>query len=229
MHYRDIFPPHALLVVVHAQTFAQVKENVDIAMHYGADGVFLINHGPTHTELTSWYLKLRREIPAGWIGLNYLDLSQSQAIAELPHSASGLWVDDMGVRDDNEPTPNTLDNLRAHWWAAHPERLHFGGVAFKGQQLVKDPAKAARKAIRQTDVITTSGPQTGSPPALEKIVAMRRVIDDRILAVASGISHENVRQFKPYVDCFIVASGISEDYHQLDPKKVLRLAEIIHE
>jgi len=230
MYYEDIFKGrHTLLVAVHADNITQVLKNVRVAEESGADGVFLINHGVSYSHLTEWYTETRLRHPEYWIGLNYLDLTQIHAIVEMPHSASGLWVDDMGIRDNGEPTYNTLKDLRAHWWAMHPERLHFGGVAFKGQRAVQDPAVAAKNAMGKTDVIATSGHKTGSPPTVEKIVAIRRAIGDRPLAVASGISRENVQQFKPYVDCFIVASSIGKNFFELDPAKVQRLAKIIHE
>lgn len=229
MYYREIFTSrNTLLVAIHVDTPKQVQDNVEIAREEGADGVFLVNHSVEHAHMTEWYHEVRRKHPDFWIGLNYLDLWQLQAIQALPRSASGLWVDDMGIRDDDETTSNTIDLLRAHWWAWHPERLHFGGVAHKGQRTVQDPALAAKKAMGKTDVITTSGDKTGSAPKLEKIVAIRRAIDDHPLAVASGMSRENVRQFMPYVDCFIVASSISKNFFHLSPPDVRRLAKIIH-
>lgn len=231
MLYREIFAKrHILLVAVHVDTPKQTQDNVQIAKEEGADGVFLVNHAVEWKHMTEWYHEVRQKHPDFWVGLNYLDLRQLDAMRTLPCDASGLWVDDMGIRDDDEATPNTMRLLRANWWLRHPERLHFGGVAHKGQRPVADPAQAAKNAVGKTDVITTSGEKTGSAPTIEKIVSIRRAIGDEYpLAVASGISRENVRQFKPYVDCFIVASSIGKSFYDLDPSKVRSLAKIIHE
>jgi hypothetical protein len=48
------------------------------------------------------------------------------------------------------------------------------------------------------------------------------------LAVASGITSENIEIFKPHVDVFMVATGISANFHDLDPVKTYQLATLIN-
>jgi len=55
-------------------------------------------------------------------------------------------------------------------------------------------------------------------------------ISDFPLAVASGIDSENVLHYtKPetFVDCFLVNTGISKSFTELDPVKVAKLAEVL--
>lgn len=47
------------------------------------------------------------------------------------------------------------------------------------------------------------------------------------MGLASGITAENVSSFLPYVDCFLVATGISRDFHNLDESKVKQLVDLI--
>lgn len=78
------------------------------------------------------------------------------------------------------------------------------------------------------DVVTTSGPGTGEPPTVEKLATMRQALGDRALAVASGITPENVEPFLPYVDAFLVATGIEHRFGYLEPGRVRALADAIH-
>ena len=57
---------------------------------------------------------------------------------------------------------------------------------------------------------------------------MSRVTGPERLAIASGVTPDNIGDYLPYVDHFLVASGISQDFHTLDPAKVRALAEAIH-
>lgn len=43
------------------------------------------------------------------------------------------------------------------------------------------------------------------------------------LGVASGITNENIKQYLPYIDLYLVATGISINYHELDAGKVRAL------
>jgi len=47
------------------------------------------------------------------------------------------------------------------------------------------------------------------------------------LAIASGITTENVESYLPWVSDFLVASGISSSFTELDPDLTRELAEKI--
>jgi len=70
------------------------------------------------------------------------------------------------------------------------------------------------------DVITTSGVKTGAAPSLYKIQQISQVATKPI-AIASGISIDNVKQFKPYVRDFLVGTSIG--YHNLILEKMYRI------
>jgi predicted TIM-barrel enzyme len=52
---------------------------------------------------------------------------------------------------------------------------------------------------------------------------------DYPLAIASGITPENIEKYLPYVDYFLVATGISKTFDEFDPEKRKLLAQKIHE
>ena len=47
------------------------------------------------------------------------------------------------------------------------------------------------------------------------------------LAIASGISSENIGQFLPFIDLYLVSTSISINFHELDESKVRALALIM--
>jgi hypothetical protein len=196
-----------------------------IAQDAGADGIFLINHLSTYHSLLRCYRKVREQFPNLWIGLNCLDLGRLVA-DYIPQDTAGLWVDNAGVNDSINPTGEAQDFVhfrRESRW----EGIYFGGVAFKGQGTVADPAKVAKLAVPFVDVITTSGVATGYPPDLAKIRAMKAAIGTHPLAVASGLTPENVQEYMPYVDVYMVATGISDSHTELNPGRARALGKTL--
>lgn len=52
---------------------------------------------------------------------------------------------------------------------------------------------------------------------------MKAAVGDFPLAIASGITPENVGEYLPWCDCFLVATGISCSFEELDPERVRAL------
>jgi hypothetical protein len=222
---KSIFPKrHVLLAVVHVETFPQALRNAQIAEAEGADGVFLINHSIPFHLLIGAYETVRDALPSLWVGLNCLDLGRS-ALSYVPHSLAGLWVDNAGITERDNPAAGAEAFARIReecGWRG----LYFGGVAFKYQERV-DHAKAARQAVPFVDVITTSGDGTGKAANVEKIREMKEAIGDHPLAIASGITPENVGEYLSHADCFLVATGISDSHTELNPARVRALAHLL--
>lgn len=117
--------------------------------------------------------------------------------------------------------------MQPAWWTSGglrpPNCLYFGGVAFKYQRHVEDFESACRVATRYMDVVTTSGPGTGHAAEVEKIRRMKAALGVIPLAIASGVTPENVADYLPHADCFLVATGISRSFTELDPARVRSL------
>lgn len=166
--------------------------------------------------------------PDYWIGLNCLDLDPWEMFCTVPSSVSGVWSDDTGY-DEQEDVPLMGAVL---CWVKRKQRkdwdgLYFGGVAFKYQKKVSDVGRVAWLVTCCVDVVTTSGDATGSSPLVSKIKKMKKAIGTFPLAIARGITPENVAEFMPYVDCFLVATGISKNFTELDPERVSLFAEAL--
>ncbi len=227
--YRQAFPmDKALIVVIHVKDIKQAVENANIAFGEGADGVFLISHNRDLWLLYMSYLNVSNEHRGKWVGLNLLSGAPLPQIIDFAEGRliKGLWFDSIGYEEENELPVKMVEEMRNYQISTGASNiLIFGGVAFKYQSHVKDPAKAAALVAPHVDVVTTSGDGTGIAAPVDKIKAMKEAIGEHPLAIASGISPENIDLFKPYADCFIVASAISSSFNQLDPKRVKMMVD----
>lgn len=225
-----------LLPVIHVESPAQAARNAMLARAAHADGIFLIDHGGGDVDLNEVFAHVRHvdheEFPDRepiWIGLNFLDSMAENAFSRVTEDTCGLWTDDTGYIEDAQ---NPVSACRLVWEArkarADWHGVYFGGVAFKYRTSVRDVETAARLVAPFVDVVTTSGEATGSAPSVEKIARMKQALGERPLAIASGVTIDNVAGFLPYVSAFLVATGISQDMYNLDFHKTRDLADIIH-
>jgi len=192
-----------VLPVIHVKSLEQAKTNIEICQEYGADGCFLIGHEVSDADLVGIAYELSSDVEDFWMGINCLASSPAEAIQDASFM-DGVWTDN-AFNSQIEP------GYRG---------IYFGGVAFKYQRVVCPLYEACVESKKFVDVVTTSGPSTGKAPDLSKIKMMREYLGDHPLAIASGITAENVSQFLPYVDCFLVATGISRNWQEFDPDKL---------
>lgn len=218
---------HVVLPVVHVVDEDQTLRNVQIAHDAGADGVWIIDHDGDGRNTLRCAGAARDWFPDLWIGVNLLGERPQTAYRHLPGWVDGLWCDDACVdeRGGEQVVPDLVDAARGE--AANGNAMYFGGVAFKYRRPVADLEGAARVAAGRVDVVTTSGVGTGHAADLEKLERMREGCGDAPLAVASGITPANVREYLGLVDAFLVATGISKDFHHLDPALTRALVEAV--
>lgn len=220
------------LPVIHPVTKDTALKSIETAVRSGADGIFLINQGMSASQVLDFITEVRRLHETLWIGVNLLGSEPEEVIelvADLP--VGGIWSDnaDIDEKSDAQPAGERFRQARRRiGW----DGLYFGGVAFKYKREV--PAAllpdAARKACPWMDVITSSGPGTGYAATVEKAIALRSGAGGHPLALASGVSPENVDGFLPYVDAYLVASEIETAKYSgiLVPARTKLLAERIH-
>jgi predicted TIM-barrel enzyme len=212
--------------VIHVTSEQHTLRNTRLARDANVDGVFLINHGMPSKELFSIFRTVAAEHADWWIGLNCLDLKPNEVFKFCDHSVRGVWVDNAMIDESVEVQERAEQVLEARekagWFG-----LYFGGVAFKGQRRVTNFAKAAATAARYMDVVTTSGWGTGHAASPKKIATMKRALGNYPLAIASGITPGNVGEYLAIADCFLVATGISKSFDELDPERVAALVRAI--
>ncbi len=216
---RDFRTTPAILAVIHVTDEQQARRNAQVAIDTQLDGVFCIDHG-NGCDLGRIRAAILADHPGLWVGLNRLDLTTDDALRQMANDdADGLWVDDGGV-DPDVPDGEALraadfDQVRSN---VDYRGLYFAGVAFKYQKHAADPAQVARRATEFCDVICTSGPGTGQAADVAKLQAMREAVVDHPLAVASGVTPQNIHEIRSIVDAVLVATGICSSFTELDPE-----------
>lgn len=222
-NFREVFrKTHTILPVIHIETEAQAVVNAAMAEKEGCDGVLLIDmRGYGHQKLFSIYDAVRSKLPNFWIGLNCLDLHPASAFTQIPSEVNGYWADNAGIYDFAHTEADVIREARTKsGWKG----LYFGGVAFKYQNPVRDVESVTRVATIYMDVVTTSGPGTGLAADPEKIRKMKSAIGNFPLAIASGITHDNIGDYLGNSDCYIVSTGLlfpGNEY--FDPLKIAGL------
>ncbi|MBE3112729.1 MAG: adenine phosphoribosyltransferase [Acidobacteria bacterium] len=216
-----------LLPVVHPISREAALEAICVAHTCGVKGVFLIDQGMSEREVLQLAREVRDQYPSLWIGLNLLSRTAAKTLTTTYNRGwrvDGIWSDWAGIEENrvagsSHPVAEAFLNARrnASW-----EGLYFGGVAFKYQREVapSDLAVAAEMSVPYMDVLCTSGPGTGHPADIEKVRALRAGLGDHAMALASGITPENVQSYMPYVQAFLVGTGIESQLGVFDPTKI---------
>jgi len=223
-----------VLPVIHVLDASQVERNIKVLMGEGAQGCFLINHDFGIDQFLPILEEIRPKFPSLWIGVNFLATTALLAIPILEDlnrrgfTFDGYWADD-GCIDESKGQSEQQIALRIAAFRQSSEWKGFytGGVCFKKQRPVKSRffASAARLATGFMDAICTSGDATGISPDIGKILDLRRGAGETALVVASGINPDNAANFAPYVDGFMVATGINieDDFYNIDASKLKQL------
>jgi predicted TIM-barrel enzyme len=226
---REVFgAPRVLLPVIHPASWDQALASIRVATDAGVKGIFLINQGMSTDEVLRLVVEVRRQHSALWVGVNLLGLDPAAALATALDACEGridgIWSDDAGI---GGPVAQAfLEERRRRGWTG----LYFGGVAFKYQTPVPDTGlpDVAEAALPYVDVVCTSGPGTGMEATPQKLAHMRGGMgSSAALALASGVTADNVVRYLVDVDAFLVGTGIEASFGVLDPGKLQRLqAEI---
>jgi len=210
-----------LPVIHHLNTVTTLREAY-IAFECGADGVFLISHDGQCMDLLEIGPVLKARHPGSLIGINMLSKNCVDAYdmaSEFGFDA--VWADHVGVSSigTTELGNQLADRMRGR------KLMVFGSVAFKYQPVDPYPAVAARVACDMGMIPTTSGVATGRAPTIEKIATMSQAVGGS-LAVASGMSCENVADFAPFLSHILVSTNVSRDDYHLDAAKLTKFVAI---
>jgi uncharacterized protein len=187
------------LPVIHPVSREAALDSIQTAIASQADGIFLINQGMSTSELLDFIPEVHLRHESLWIGINLLGSNPEQVVglvADLP--VRGIWSDNAGI-DERSAAQPAGERFRQARQNAGWDGLYFGGVAFKYQRNVPEALlpRAAKNACPWMDVITSSGPGTGYAASVEKAKALRSGAGTHPLALASGVSPENVAGFLP--------------------------------
>lgn len=225
--------------VVHINDSAEAVRQAHLALDSGSDGIFLIDHlNKNNRTLFETYQALVQDSPDVFIGLNMLttpvagmaldELNMALEDGEISRLPDGLWFDDARLLP-----VMALEAMQRNPRLARVRLL--GGAAFKYTAYYTDePDEAARQAAfvaPLVDVVTTSGRGTGKPPSPQKIQSMKQTIGEAPLAIASGVSVDNLHEYAGAVDQLLVSTSVEvEPYSGIfEPAKLKELIEAAHQ
>lgn len=206
--------------VIHFLNRDLALEQAAIAHAAGADGVFLISHHGDDDELAEVAVEVKALHSGMAVGLNLLSKSPLVAAEQvIRRGLDMVWADDMGVDSGGL---NNLGMSLTTMALANQQVTFFASVAFKYRPHEVDPAGAARAAQKAGFIPTTSGAATGSAPTVDKIMTMSHGTGG-CLAVASGMTPDNILSYARYLSHILVSTGVSVDDYRLDPEKLKAL------
>lgn len=220
---------YVLLPVIHVKDLEQVLKNCELCFECGTDGVWLINHNVDSSELVRIIKDVRNIYPEKWIGANFVDLYAHEAfdvINETGIKLDGLWVDNAMINEDStfQKTAEFLNCVRfKNSWNG----LYFGSIAFKYKAQPKNLKTLAKKAYPFMDVVTTSGTGNGNEMPVKKAQDIFDSVMGTPIAIASGVTHQNIQKYSKYVNCFMVSSCIESDFFNFDRQKLIDLVSIV--
>ena len=217
---------HVVLPVVPIIHYGQALRNATLAFDSGCDGVFLKNDCMDDITMQRISQLVRTALPGKWIGVKYLIWGPKNVFSELSKKdVDGVWSHCTGI-DESEYDQSYATDARTLQQHKCPNTLYFGEMTFKDTRSVADLENAARIASSHMDVVTISGLGTRIPKSIDKIRRMKLALDGGALAMAtSSITPENVVEYMPFTDAFLVEKGISTSCYELDPKKTRELVQ----
>lgn len=201
-----------LIPVIHMINENQVLTNVKTCLSCGVEKVFIINHQSSSEELIRCAKRVKETYPKLWVGINMLDKFIEDAIL-YEFGFDGLWCDQSIKLEDYKHRKF--------------EGMLFTGLAFKYQPQPKDIELACKESILTSDVSTTSGPGTGRAANIAKILELREHLGDHPMAIASGVSVDNVDLYKGIVNYLLVASSITSASEVIYKDKLLELQSML--
>jgi uncharacterized protein len=221
-----------LLPVVHPVTRADALRSIEVVVGAGCRGIFLIDQGMTEAALLPFIAEVQQRHPKLWVGVNLLNRRPADTLATVLAACGridGIWSDNANIDEHSrvQPVAQQFVDGRAAW-----DGLYFGGVAFKYQREVaaSDLGRATAVASGFMDVVCTSGAGTGKAVQVEKVRAMHEGLPaNGALALASGVTTENVAAYLPYVHAYLVGTGIEERLGVIDARRVTALRRAIEE
>jgi len=203
-----------LIPVIHMINKNQVLTNVDTCIECGIKKVFLINHVVSVDDLLDCAEMVKKKYPNLWVGVNMLGVTTEDALL-LDSNIDGLWC-------DATISPSDIKKYRRF------KGMFFGGLAFKYQPQPTDLESACEEAKFATDIATTSGPGTGKAADLQKIKTIREYLGLHPMAIASGVSVDNISNYNGLANYLLVASSITSKSEMIIKDKLVELKTLLN-
>ena len=210
----------------------------------GVDGLMLENFGdapflpgrvPAHVvaHMTTLARSLRRDIDLP-LGINVLRNDGRSALA-VAHAAGAQFIR-VNVLCGARLTDQGLIQGIAHDLLRDRTALGATDVKIFADVNVKHSSPVAPRPVEDeardtferggADILIVSGPATGSAAAVDEINVMKAAVPDAPVFVGSGITADNIDNYRSCADGFIVGTSLKHDsdvVHPVDPQRVKSL------
>ena len=222
-----------LIPVIHHIDCATTRRNAALCIEAGCEYVSLIQMDGKDILLDAAISTLQNNFPKLEIIVNRLSSKIHESVMINSDREVHTWADDGDVSSSvigkNAKVAESSRNLFYEWAKVDSEQFVpriFCSIAFKYQKEENNPSLAALNAHNLGFIPTTSGPATGIAADIKKIKKIAEALPSKCLAIASGISAENIEIYRPYAKYFFVNTSISRDYYVFDKEKLNELAKI---
>lgn len=219
-----------LHIVIHVKNDTQAISQAALAAEQGVSNIFLISHYGADDSLPRIARAIKDIHPELRIGLNCLSSNFMEAVTfAIDAQADSLWFDDAGFHSTAPNADKKQAFLHAcqQFKAARTDADVFVGVDFKYQRNDPNADIPATELLSLGLIPTTSGAGTGIAASADKVQSLAQKLPPHSrLALASGVSSQNIQQWKGAVSDVFVASSVSVDEHTLDPQKVRTLSAL---
>jgi hypothetical protein len=203
-----------LIPVIRFSTAAAAMANANIARDAGCDGVFLVHPEGEDGLLIPVTRHIKEEWPAGMVGIHFKNTPAMAALdLSLGNGLDMTWTDNISQSNSSEASrvASVLGKLTSH--------LFFDSIDPSGfHQKPPDPFEAATKTRRHRMIPATRFSPEDETEEIRKLAILRSAVGNAALAVASGITVENVHALTPYASHLLFASGASDTFFTLDPE-----------
>jgi hypothetical protein len=174
-----------------------------IASLAGAHGLFLKADNGNDDELVAVAADIKRQYPFLDIGVSLMSKSAPVAVAMAANSGLDMVWADMGVTHKGlTSTGMELSRLAT----SHPRLRLFSSLVIGHHAMEIESAQAANNAKIAGFVPTASSTEAGAAPNLASVIRVSTLVAGN-LAVASGLTPDNISSYAPYVD-HALATGI---------------------
>lgn len=199
-------------------------KNAEVAAGHGCRGVFLIAMDGDEDDIPEMALAVKSRFDDFAVGINLLNASPVMAVTvAIGYGLDAAWSDTPGV---NSRFASPIALQVAGLLKQHPSFSFFGSVAFKYQPIESSPDIAAKAAHSLGMIPTTSGSATGVAAPVSKLDVMRSALGPNArLALASGLTPDNILDYAPFITDALVSTGICHEEHLICPKRLANFVE----
>lgn len=223
----QIFKEKTILPVLSCYSFEQFIKNIELMYELYVNnyigGIWITSSNSDVKIITQTLKWCLDKFPSLWIGVNLVGESIIKVLEFIfENNPNGLWIDKSYINDktyQNIPEIIIDQFNKANW-----NGLYFGGTFFKYVSQEGDFNKILENSIKYMDIVTTSGDGTGIEIEKNKIIEINKVCSSKIkIAIASGITENNIYELSKYSDIFIVGTSLYDGNFNIIPNKVISL------